>query len=124
MDRNAFKSCLDDLRDLSLEDGAATLTAFTAATIEKALSFFPEAPRRWIVAGGGAHNQTLLNILSQRLKMPLQKAHEYGWNEDAFEAQAFAFLAARSLRNLPLSLPSTTGVPYPLTGGRLCGVMG
>lgn len=120
LDRQTFKNCLEDLRAFSLEDGAAILTAFTAATIEKALALFPEMPKMWVVAGGGAHNQTLLDMLSQRLKVPLQKASDQGWNGDALEAQAFAFLAVRSLRNLPLSLPGTTGVPYPLTGGRVC----
>lgn len=120
LDRQTFKNCLDDLVSLSLEEGAATLTAFTAATLEKALALFPEKPKSWIIAGGGAHNQTLLKMLSQRLKAPLHKAQDHGWNGDALEAQAFAFLAVRSLKNLPLSLPGTTGVPYPLTGGRLC----
>lgn len=118
LDRLTFKDCLKDMADLSVEDGAATLTAFTAATIERALSLFPETPQRWIVAGGGTHNETLLKMLRERLGTPLQKASDYGWNGDALEAQAFGFLAVRSLKNLPLSLPGTTGVPYPLGGGR------
>lgn len=122
LDRQTFKNCLADLKPLSLEDGAATLTAFTVATIEKALSFFPEAPKMWFVAGGGAHNPILLKMLSNRLHVPIHKATDQGWNGDALEAQAFAFLAVRSLKNLPLSLPGTTGAPYPLTGGRLCGI--
>lgn len=122
LDRKTFKNCLEDLSAFSLEDGAATLTAFTSATLERAMAYFPEVPKTWIVAGGGAYNQTLLHMLSQQLKAPLHKAGDQGWDGDALEAQAFAFLAVRSLKNLPLSLPGTTGVPYPLSGGRLCEV--
>lgn len=120
LDRKTFKTCLDDLESLSFEDGVATLTAFTAATFEKALSHFPEPPSSWFVAGGGAHNTTLIKMMMDQLNVPIKKACDQGWNGDALEAQAFAFLAVRSLKNLPLSLPGTTGVPYPLTGGRLC----
>jgi anhydro-N-acetylmuramic acid kinase len=118
LDRLTFKDCLKDAANLSVADGAATLTAFTAATIERALFLFPETPQHWIVAGGGAHNETLLMMLGAKLGTPLKKARDQGWNGDALEAQAFGFLAVRSLKNLPLSLPGTTGVPYPLQGGR------
>jgi anhydro-N-acetylmuramic acid kinase len=47
------------------------------------------------------------------------KAVDLGWDGDALEAQAFAFLAVRSLRGLPLTFPGTTGVPRPLTGGKV-----
>ena len=46
-------------------------------------------------------------------------AADLGWDGDALEAQAFAFLAVRSLRGLPLTYPTTTGAPRPMTGGRL-----
>ena len=120
LDRQMFKVFLKDVESLSFEDGVATLTALTAATFEKALTHLPEAPLSWLVAGGGAHNPTLLKIMADRLKVPLQKVSDQGWDGDALEAQAFAFLAVRSLKNLSLSLPGTTGVPYLLTGGRLC----
>lgn len=120
LDRQMFKAFLEDIAPLPFEDGVATLTAFTAGTIEKALPHFPQAPLSWLVAGGGAHNATLLKMLTERLRVPIKTAHDQGWEGDALEAQAFAFLAVRSLKNLPLSLPGTTGVPYPLTGGRLC----
>lgn len=120
LDRQTFKVFLEDVQPLPFEDGAATLTAFTAATFEKALTHFPEPPSSWFVAGGGVHNTTLLKMMADRLKVPIKKAYDQGWNGDALEAQAFAFLAVRSLKNLPLSLPGTTGVPYPMSGGRLC----
>lgn len=122
LDRKTFKIFLEDLGPLSFEDGVATLTAFTAATIEKALEHFPHPPTSWLVAGGGAHNTTLLKIMAERLNVPIEKVSVQGWDGDALEAQAFAFLAVRSWKNLPLSLPGTTGVPYPLTGGRVCEV--
>jgi len=119
LDRNTFKDCLTDISEISFENGVATLTAFTAASIEKAWSYFPEKPRLLLVAGGGAYNSTLLTMIEDRVKCPLMKASDKGWNADALEAQAFGFLAVRSLRSLPLSFPGTTGVPYPLTGGRV-----
>jgi anhydro-N-acetylmuramic acid kinase len=42
-----------------------------------------------------------------------------GWNGDAIEAQAFAYMAVRSRNGLPISFPETSGVPEPMTGGRL-----
>ena len=76
-------------------------------------------PRRWLVTGGGRHNATLMNGLRQALGVPVDPVEAVGWDGDALEAQAFAFLAVRSLDGLPLSLPTTTGVPRPMTGGVL-----
>lgn len=121
LDRQTFQSCLEDVKSLSFQDGVATLTAFTVASLEKALSHLPQTPVQWLVTGGGAHNITLLKMMENRLQAPIGKAIDQGWNGDALEAQAFGYLAVRSLRNLPLTFPQTTGVPYPLCGGRLCG---
>jgi anhydro-N-acetylmuramic acid kinase len=57
--------------------------------------------------------------LNERLGVPVEPVEAAGWDGDALEAQTFAYLAIRSLKGLPLSLPGTTGVPQPLTGGRL-----
>ena len=57
--------------------------------------------------------------LAARAGIPVEPVEAVGWDGDALEAQAFAFLAVRSLRGLPLSVPSTTGVPGPTAGGRL-----
>ena len=78
----------------------------------------PGTPRRWLVSGGGRHNGTLMTVLAARLDAPVAPVEAVGWNGDFIEAEAFAFLAMRSLRSLPLSLPATTGVPEPLGGGR------
>jgi anhydro-N-acetylmuramic acid kinase len=104
---------------LSAADGAATLTAFTAAAIARANEHLPQAPKAWIICGGGRHNPVLMAELRARLPGKVMTAEEAGWRGDFLEAEAFAYLAVRSVRGLPLSLPSTTGVPYPMTGGRL-----
>jgi anhydro-N-acetylmuramic acid kinase len=104
---------------LSAAEGAATLTAFTAAAIARANEHFPQTPRMWVICGGGRHNPVLMEELRARLSGKVMTAEEAGWRGDFLEAEAFAYLAVRSARGLPLSLPSTTGVPYPMTGGRL-----
>ncbi len=104
---------------LTLEDGAATLTAFTVAAVARAAGLLPAPPVRWLVTGGGRHNPTMMRMLSDALSVPVAPVEEAGWDGDALEAQAFAYLAVRSLRGLPLSWPGTTGVPRPQTGGRL-----
>jgi anhydro-N-acetylmuramic acid kinase len=119
LDRETFKACLEDIQSLRFEDGAATLTAFTVATVAQALKTFPKAPSLWLICGGGAHNKTLLNMIEEKVQAPTQKVSAQNWDGDALEAQAFGYLAVRSLRGLPLSFPGTTGVPYPMTGGRI-----
>jgi anhydro-N-acetylmuramic acid kinase len=109
----------DAVAGLSANDGAATLTAFTAAAIARAREHFPLAAATWIVCGGGRHNQTLMAELRGRLEVPVLAAEDMGWNGDFVEAEAFAYLAARSLKGLPLSLPTTTGVARALSGGTL-----
>jgi anhydro-N-acetylmuramic acid kinase len=104
---------------LSAEDGAATLTAFSAAAIARSLEHFPGLPHCWIICGGGRHNPVLMAELRARLKQKVMTAEDAGWRGDFLEAEAFAFLAVRSLKHLPLSLPSTTGVPDAMPGGIL-----
>ncbi len=111
LDRQSFSSA--PVAALSPADGAATLTAFTAAAVARAP--LPEPPRRWIVSGGGRRNPVLMAALPG----PAEPAEALGWDGDALEAEAFAYLAARKLRNLPASFPGTTGCPAPMTAGRL-----
>ena len=117
LDRNAFD--VSDVEKLSDADGAATLTAFTARSVACLLSYLDEAPKLWIACGGGARNKTLLLMLENCLGAPVRAADEYGWDAGAIEAQAFAYLAVRAMRGLPLTFPGTTGVARPLAGGRL-----
>jgi anhydro-N-acetylmuramic acid kinase len=99
-------------------DGAATLTAFTAAAIARAREHFPEPAASWIVSGGGRRNKTLMAMLKARVNAPVIAAEEAGWNGDAMEAEGFAYLAMRAKKGLPFSLPTTTGVRQPMTGGK------
>jgi anhydro-N-acetylmuramic acid kinase len=116
LDRNDFARLV--LADSSPANGAATLTAFTAAAIAKIVPLLPKQPQSWIVAGGGARNLTMMRMLRARLHpASVEAADALGWSTDAIEAQAFGFLAARGLKGLPLSYPATTGVPIPMTGG-------
>ncbi len=117
LDRNAFDPA--PVEALSTEDGAATLTAFTAMSAAAAARHFPAPAATWIVTGGGRRNPTLLRALRQALPQTnVRAAEEVGWDGDALEAQAFGYLAVRSLRNLPLSFPRTTGVERPMSGGK------
>jgi anhydro-N-acetylmuramic acid kinase len=109
---------MDAVEALLPQDGAATLTAFTAASIAKAREHFPESPATWIVCGGGRHNKTLMEMLQARINAQVLKAEGARWDVDALEAEAFAYLAVRSRLGLPLSLPTTTGVAQPITGGK------
>jgi anhydro-N-acetylmuramic acid kinase len=117
LDRNDFS--VDAVKDLSPEDGAATLTAFTAASIARAREHFPEPATSWIVMGGGRRNPKLMEELRARINAEVLSAEDAGWRGDFVEAEAFAYLAVRSVKGLPLSLPTTTGVAQPVTGGRL-----
>lgn len=104
---------------LSPADGAATLTHFTARANAAALSHLPEAPCLWIVCGGGRRNPALLAALQAHLPGEVKPAEAVGWRGDDVEAEAFAYLAVRSLQKRPLSVSGTTGVPIPMTGGVL-----
>ncbi|GAB6054088.1 anhydro-N-acetylmuramic acid kinase [Magnetospira thiophila] len=116
LDREAFASV--PTAQLTLEDGAATLTAFTAEAVARSRRHLPASPRRWLVCGGGRHNPVLMDALRQALDVPVDPVEAVGWQGDALEAQAFAFLAVRCKLGLPISYPGTTGCPRPLTGGR------
>lgn len=115
LDRNAFS--LDPVRHLAPADGAATLTAFTAASIAAARAHFPEQPQMWIVCGGGRRNKTLMTMLAERVEAPVAPIEAAGHDGDAVEAEAWAYLAVRALKRLPITYPTTTGVPRPMTGG-------
>lgn len=115
LDRNAF-AC-DAIARLSTEDGAATLAAFTAHAIAKAREHMPEEPELWIVAGGGRRNRTIMQFLAERVEHAVVPAEAAGLDGDSLEAEAWAYLAVRALRGLPITFPGTTGVPAPLTGG-------
>ncbi len=117
LDRDAFSTA--PVAGLDLADAAATLTAFTAATVAAALRHVPDVPHRWIVSGGGARNPSLLAAIARRVAGPVTNADALGWSGEHLEAQAFAYLAVRALKGLAITFPTTTGVGAPMTGGVL-----
>jgi anhydro-N-acetylmuramic acid kinase len=118
LDRNAFAFANIGLPDFSVADGAATLSALTAAAVARVVAQLPQPPKGWIVCGGGARNPTLMRMLAERLRpATVETAHAIGWATDSIEAQAFAYLAVRTLNGLPITFPKTTGAPQPMTGG-------
>jgi anhydro-N-acetylmuramic acid kinase len=117
LDRDDFAVFMPE--GLDAADGAATLTEMTAAAVAAAGAHFPSPAREFLVTGGGRHNPTMMAALARLLGVPVRPVEAVGWDGDALEAQAFAYLAIRSLKGLPLSLPTTTGAPQPMCGGRL-----
>jgi len=118
LDRNAFAFAALALPAFSDADGAATLAALTARAVARVVPHLPRAPKSWIVAGGGARNRTIVVMLERWLAPATVKtADAIGWSADALEAQAFAYLAVRRLKGLPITFPTTTGAPKPLMGG-------
>ena len=117
LDRYDFS--IEAVAHLTAADAAATLTAFTAEAVVKAFAQGGESPAALIVCGGGRHNPEIMRVLSARAPVPVQAAEAVGWRGDAIEAEAFAYLAARTARGLPISFPGTTGVAVPMTGGRI-----
>ena len=119
LDRFDFGASMAD--GLGLEDGAATLTAFTCGAVGKALDILPRRPTRLVVCGGGRHNPAIMAMLETRARVEAIPAEAVGWRGDAIEAECFAFLAVRVLRGMPISFPTTTGAPRPMQGGRIAG---
>ena len=118
LDRNHFHGAAGAVRRLSDADGAATLAAFTVEATAAATRHFPVPASRWLVCGGGRRNLTLMRALAARLEARVEPIEAIGYDGDVVEAQCFAYLALRSRQGLPISLPTTTGAPRPLTGGR------
>ncbi|MFV0299103.1 MAG: anhydro-N-acetylmuramic acid kinase, partial [Hyphomicrobiaceae bacterium] len=104
---------------LSADDGAATLTAVTAHAIARAREFVPEEPKIWIMCGGGRRNATLMRMLAGLVGGIIVPAEALGFDGDGMEAEAWAYLATRSLMGVPLTFPATTGVAEPMQGGIL-----
>ena len=119
LDRQDFHARAKGVEALPDADGAATLAEFTVESVAASLRHVPRAPARWLVTGGGRRNAHFMRRLRERLDVRVDPVEAVGWDGDFIEAQAFGYLAVRSKRGLPLSLPSTTGVPRPMLGGEL-----
>ena len=117
---------IPELQSLTLEDACRTLEAFTSLSIVDSIKHFDtQVPLTWILAGGGWHNPVIRQALESSLiarlggKVKVVTSDEIGWHNQTLEAQIFAYFAVRSLQGKPLSVPGTTQVPYPMTGGQV-----
>lgn len=118
LDRNDFRPPLPD--EAGLHDGARTLAHVTAAAVLKSMRHLPEVPALMIVCGGGRLNRTIMADLAALAgSTRVEPAEAFGFNGDSMEAEAWAYLAVRSAKGLPLTYPDTTGVQEPVTGGVL-----
>ena len=109
------------VKSLSLKDGAATLTEFTAQLIIAALKLSGRGKEKIILCGGGRKNNFLVKKLKKGNKA-IKLIDDYGIDGDFVESQAFAYLAIRSFLNKHISFPETTGVKKPCLGGVICKV--
>lgn len=116
-----FADKAEHLEGLSLEDGAATATAFVAESICYSICLYlPEIPKKVIICGKGASNPTLIRFIRQRLpSIDVFVSKEIGVPVDTVNAEISAFLSARSIYALPITFPSTTGVTEPISGGEI-----
>ena len=124
LDRNEFVDSISHaLVGMSVEDGAALLSAFCAAGVERSLRLLPVLselsgmPVRILLCGGGRHNRAIVRQLQIRTKTTVEDVDVLGWRGDALEAECFAYLATRVKAGLPTSFPSTTGCRIPVVGG-------
>jgi anhydro-N-acetylmuramic acid kinase len=115
LDRNHFSA--QHLVSLPVEDGAATLARFTVEAIAVSAQHAAAPPALWIVCGGGRHNPTIMRGLRERLNADVVAAEVAGFDGDAIEAEAWAYLGVRSMQGKAITFPGTTGVSAPMTGG-------
>ena len=104
--------------NLSLKDGAATLTEYTAEVFSDSLGYFFQKPVV-ILTGGGRKNKFLIKRIKEKIVYPIESIDDYGINGDFIESQAFAYIAVRSFLILPITFPNTTGCKEPCTGGKI-----
>ena len=117
--RDNFMELYKHVEGSSLENGAATLTAFIAHVLKKSTQYLNNQPKQWILIGGGIYNPTLIQMIKSLFKEPIKTAFDLNWQNDTLNASAYAFLAARCVMGLPISYPSTTGSYEAVTGGQI-----
>jgi anhydro-N-acetylmuramic acid kinase len=115
LDRNDFNDL--NIKNMSVVNGAATLTAMTVQGIVCGVRQCPAMPTALYVSGGGRHNVAIMDGLRDALNIDVLSVDELQWNGDSMEAEGFAYMAVRTLRNLPISFPNTTGCNAPTVGG-------
>lgn len=119
LDRDAFAGLASAVEALGDADAAATLTACSARAVGRAMERCPRPPSRLLVTGGWRRNATLMRMIAEAAGCSVEPVQAVALDGDMIEAQAFAFLAVRVSKGLPISAPATTGVPGPTCGGRL-----
>jgi len=107
---------LNLIKNLSLEDGAATLIQFTTNILSYSFKLSDRDEKEIILIGGGRKNKFLIEKLKEKNNR-IKLIDEFGIDGDFIESQAFAYLAIRSYLKLPISFPETTGVKKACTGG-------
>ncbi|WP_149737099.1 anhydro-N-acetylmuramic acid kinase [Rhizobium sp. RU20A] len=106
--------------EIGVEDGARTLAYVTAAAVLASARRLPQTPKSWIVSGGGARNPVIMaELAALATEATVMTATSAGFDGAAMEAEAWAYLAVRSMKGLALTYPGTTGVAAPMTGGVL-----
>lgn len=111
-----------DLNHLPLENACRTLCEITVDTILKSLNSLPALPKRLWLTGGGAKHPTIMKTIQRKcadLGVEVFNVEEKGLNASFMEAECFAWLAVRRLKNKHLSVPSTTGCQKSVCGGIL-----
>jgi anhydro-N-acetylmuramic acid kinase len=119
LDRDAFSGLVADIAHLNDADAVATLTQAVAASVGQAMGQCPSPAKQLFVCGGGRKNATMMRAISDAVQSEVMPVEAVALDGDMLEAQAFAFLAVRTARGLPLSAPGTTGVIRPVSGGRV-----
>ena len=111
-------------RGLSLEDGCATITDFTAYLISEGLRYINSLKKGehiyLLLSGGGRKNIYLIELIKKYLSdinIKLKNIDDFGFDGDFIESKAFAYLAIRSYLGLPISFPETTRCKDPTVGG-------
>lgn len=121
LDRNSFIDNYNQLlnENFSISNTMATIAAFTIESIVEGLKLLPQKVKNILITGGGYRNSYLIKILKRRLDISFLDENDVNLNFDYIESELIAYIAARSINNLPITFPSTTGVLEPLSGGRL-----
>jgi len=117
LDRNDFNQLLEHVEGCSPADGAATLMEFVVQSIVQTQKFLPDKPAKWLLNGGGTLNPSIVLRLKRALSAPVETMKEADMLHYNLDAAGYAFLAVRSLMQLPITFPETTGVAQPTTGG-------
>jgi len=121
LDKQSFIDFYNELlkKNYSNADFMATLAELTIESIVSSLTFLPHKVNSVLITGGGYRNVHLMNRLEDRFRLKFFNEKQLGIDFDYIESELIAFLSARSIYNLPITFPSTTGVLRPMSGGKL-----